>query len=160
MGEMVFPGIPSPLSAALLLVITAVPLIVGYMFDRRYKGPYTLADAGEQDKTRWSLILAFWKTLPFLLLGPSLPILLGRSGNTAGWVLWSALCSSVWILLFITAVSFERHDFTRYLQWYQSLDRRFKSHGKPHRWELFIRLTKVFMSEEQKRFFDEGYPPT
>ncbi len=137
---------------ALVISVMVIMLALSFVLERRWTGPYSLRARASQEKWRWALILS-------LLRFGWVPLLPALSPLPGEWPTFPIYCLALWVILLVPAVLVTRWSFEIQLSRYRRIDKAI-SKG------TFSRvLTSPFMSwitwsmtEEHKRFFEEGYP--
>jgi hypothetical protein len=128
----------------------------GVILEIRYIGPYTLNATASSEKWRRAVILALLQTSMIPLFGLVLPLL---SPDSIQWPAFPIICAGIWIVVLPIFVLFKRWDFERHLKRYHRMNQLVRS-------GMFNRLlttpllswSKLLMTSELKRFFEEGFP--
>lgn len=148
--------------------VLAVGIIIGAMvwsvvLERRYTGPYTLLATSPRRKWKRAAILAFLQTLMFPTLGWYVGLYflqLSTSAEGISWLILPLGCSGIWLFLLPLAVLIKRWGMERALKRYRRASEliRKAGGGSVVFSSGFMRWTRRFLTPEQKRFFEEGYP--
>ena len=152
------PDTPEWLLSATLIASTGIiigMLIWGTILEIRYVSPYTIIKSSGKEKWRKAIILALLQTGMFPILGLIQPIL---SPASAQWPTFPLICGGLWIIVLPVVVLYKHWEFERHIKRYKKIDQMIKSDvytrifaSSPINW------MKMFMTTEQKRFWDEGY---
>jgi hypothetical protein len=71
------------------------------------------------------------------------------------------ICGGIWIVLLPIATAYKRWEFERHIKRYQRLDKMIKDKNSIYQRLFstpFMNWTRIFMTADQKRFFNEGFP--
>jgi hypothetical protein len=140
------------------LILMMGLLIGGAILEVRYINPYTLIKATNKEKWRSAAILAALQTSMLLIFGLTLPILSTPPEKMPMFL----LCNGLWVVAFPIATLYKRWEFESHIKRYRYFDKQIKDKSSVYQ-RLFIDkfpsgLMKVFMSAEQKRLWNEGFP--
>ena len=142
----------------LSLGTATVLLIWAMILEIRYKSPFAINKASDQEKWRRATILALMQTAMIPILGLAQPTL---SPNSGQWPIFPLFCGGVWIIALPIAILFKRWEFDRQIKSYQYFDKMIKDKNSVYHRIFaypFTGLARIFMTDEQKRFFSDGFP--
>ena len=144
------------LTLVVFVGVTIGMLIWGAILEIRYISPYTIIRFNTKEKWRRAVILALLQTGVMPFIGLIQPIL---SPIPDQWPIFPIVWGGLWVVVLLIVVLYKRWEFERHIKRYQKIDRMLKS-GAYNRLLAgsLVDWMKVFMSAEQKRFWDEGYP--
>jgi hypothetical protein len=154
------PDTPEWLLIAVLIVSigSSIGLLIwGAILEIRYISPLTIIKTNDKEKWRRATILALLQTAMVPILGLAQPILSPHSGQ---WPMFPLLCNGLWIVVLPIAIVYKRWEFERQIKNYQFFDELIKDKNSIYRhgFAIPVSLLKIFMTTEQKRFFNEGFP--
>jgi hypothetical protein len=148
------PNTPTWLEAVALAAAaaaTVAALIASHLRERRVTGPYTLLAASSAQKWRWAAELSIIRYAWIPLLGLIQPLL---SPLPDQWPVFPIFCMSVWLAALPFIIALKRWSLDRDLANYKRINK----HGSRVGPFGVLARNQWLWTEEQRRFFDQGYP--
>ena len=142
----------------LILILMTGLLVWGAILEVRYINPFMLIKASNKEKWCMAAVLALLQTSMLPIFGFAMPILSTPPEKFPMFL----FCNGIWIAAFPLATLYKRWEFESHIKRYHYFDKMIKEKNSIYQ-RLFMNkfpssLMKVFMSTEQKRFWNEGFP--
>jgi len=140
----------------LTLGSTITLLAFGAILEIRYISPFTLIKTSNKEKWRRATILALMLTAMLPIYGMAMLIIYTPNERLPMFL----LCNGIWIIVLPLATLYKRWEFESHIKRYRYFDKMIKDKNSPYHTFLAFpyRMMRIFMTSEQKQFFNEGFP--